>query len=811
MVIATTADQLGSRLLFRGYGVSSAMQPIHAALTACDSTILLDEAHVTRAFSQTLDAVASYRKLDTTAPPMHFVQMTATPTGVDDSQCFRMEPAQDLKPGSELARRQNAPKQAELVFLGKAKPQAIVGAFADRAIRALTHQHKAIGVIVNRVQSARDIHAELLKRVEEKELDADVHLVIGRMRPIDRDVLTNSLRSIVGPDREVTLAKPCVVVATQCLEVGADYDFDVLITDCAAIDALRQRFGRLNRKGRAIDAVAVIIATADSLKADDPVYGNALKNTWEWLTEGERESVDFGITAFQSLWDALPQDRRDMLISPAYDAATLLPAHLDALCQTAPQPLPSPDVSFFIHGPQREEADVQVCWRADLGDDPTHWAEIVSMLPPTSTECMTVPIRALRNWIENKPQPKADADAPMKSDEQDDESAPTPRRVLIWRGTKESKCTTEPREIRPGDTIVIRTGDGGWNILGHIPGTPGEIDVAEQAIAIARRQCIIRIHEDLPSAPLLNDVAALSRALRRSELLGLLKRRFSPEFFNGSPWMSPEDIRSLAKSRARIDQIEYPANGRCGLVIRFSATLSHDDGLGPPSVGEDDDDDSPSEIGEVVSLAEHTRHVVDELTNAVKPLHLADFEECLSRAARFHDLGKADVRFQAMLLASTPEEAALRPMKLGKSSQRNLSMAERRLQRDQAKLPTGFRHEMLSTQMIQSCQSQFPAGSINLDLLLHVVDAHHGHARPFAPVVIDEGSDDLLNVEFDGYMLSAIERRQLPPHRLDSGVADRFWKLTRRHGWWGLAFLESVLRLADQQASEMEQNGKEEQ
>ena len=41
-----------------------------------------------------------------------------------------------------------------------------------------------------------------------------------------------------------------LLVGTQAVEVSLDIDFDCLFSEPAPIDALIQRFGRINRKGR---------------------------------------------------------------------------------------------------------------------------------------------------------------------------------------------------------------------------------------------------------------------------------------------------------------------------------------------------------------------------------------------------------------------------------------------------------------------------------------------------------------------------------------------------------------------------------
>jgi CRISPR-associated endonuclease/helicase Cas3 len=819
-IITSTVDQLGSRLLFRGYGHSLLAAPVFAGLAANDSLIFLDEAHCAVPFMQTLHAVECYRAApwveEHIPTPFAFVVMSATPpAGIPSEETFPGSERAQALDHPALRRRLHTSKLAELVQLPSPRAGKDEGAgteidplLTEAAARARDFTRggrRRVAVMLNRVRAAEAVARTLEETLGE---EANVVLLTGRVRPFERDELVRRWTRYLRANNPEEPAKPIVVVSTQCLEVGADFSFDALVTECASLDALRQRFGRLARLGSEEQAPAAILVREQDTRPEeaDALYGPALRETWRWLageaseTESGRKVVDFGVEALE----AKVREIEDLssLLAPARNAPLLLPAHLDLLCQTAPLPHPEPDVSLYLHG-QPGPAEVSVVWRCDLTpDDPGTWTETIALCPPVSPEMLQAPLWRVRAWLGQRAASDDQGDVEGAGQEAEVPAAGI-RPCLVWRGRDRSRLARTGDEIAPGDVVVVPAAYGIAG-LGHATraaalGNDG-LDLWEPACRSAGRRATVRLHRDVlapwltypPLAELL--ALAVSPAWERDAvqeaIQAVLDYRAEVEEALPKP---PEWWLDLLRD-ARHGRVEgHPAGG---LVLVGPATTPARRAAEPDLFT--DDDDLASAADRAVTLDEHTASVARAALKLAARCLPAQFQDAFNLAAQWHDAGKLDERFQLLLHHGDEVAAATCAEPLAKSASVPVSPRRRRAIRQASRLPDDFRHEMLSLQLAERF-ADLPSDQTWRDLVLHLVAAHHGHGRPLAPVV-DEGSAPGVSGRVGGVRiaLAAETRAELvPPHRIDSGVAERFWRLTRRYGWWGLAYLEAILRLAD--------------
>jgi CRISPR-associated endonuclease/helicase Cas3 len=214
------------------------------------------------------------------------------------------------------------------------------------------------------------------------------------------------------------------------------------------------------------------------------------------------------------------------------------------------------------------------------------------------------------------------------------------------------------------------------------------------------------------------------------------------------------------------------------------------------------EDDTASFTGTEITLRQHLRGVADYAREHARGCGLPEeLVEDLALAGQWHDAGKADRRFQAMLHGGSAYRAGVAPEPLAKSAIPAADRAAREAARERAGYPTGARHEFVSLALIVSTDA-LRGLAHDWDLVQHLVASHHGHCRPFAPFAEDPSPVEVI------FSNGSLEMHASSAHGLESfgsGVSDRFWRLVRRYGWFGLAWLEAILRLADHRRSEHEQ------
>lgn len=157
----------------------------------------------------------------------------------------------------------------------------------EAILKTAFQQKEKVLVIFNTVKKAQSE----FKRLTELFPNVPAMLIHSRFRRGDRVALENRLKAEFNGDGSEKYSNglmPCLVVSTQVVEVSLDISFDRMITQVAPLDALIQRFGRVNRK-RTNDSIGkykpvhVIQLNGSAL----PYKIETLKASFDQLPNGE--------------------------------------------------------------------------------------------------------------------------------------------------------------------------------------------------------------------------------------------------------------------------------------------------------------------------------------------------------------------------------------------------------------------------------------------------------------------------------------------------------------------------------------------
>lgn len=128
---------------------------------------------------------------------------------------------------------------------------------------------KKVLVVANTIGKARELFDLLIEEVPEE----------SRMLYHSQFILKDKIDKEKILENIFDFQDGFVAVCTQIVEVSLDIDFDVLITENAPIDAIIQRLGRVNRKGKISQRIdgwnfGKVIITKESEKSRKWIYGD---------------------------------------------------------------------------------------------------------------------------------------------------------------------------------------------------------------------------------------------------------------------------------------------------------------------------------------------------------------------------------------------------------------------------------------------------------------------------------------------------------------------------------------------------------
>jgi len=820
-IVVGTVDMVGSRLLFEGYGVSRKMRPYHAGFLGVDTLFVLDEAHLVPPFEALLQSVVEVdsplhgEKAASPVVPRSML-LTLSATGRATSDAVLQIDDRDLQ-HPVAGQRLNAVKR--LTFHEPTEDESLdMSARLAAEAWSLSGEGtlpKRIIVFCNSRDSAIKTEAAVAslakgdKKQGIEQRDIATQLFVGARRVRERQEVADWLKAhgfIAGS--KVTAKLPSFVFSTSAGEVGVDLDADHMVSDLVPFERMVQRFGRVNRRGEGAAEVRVVLERDEPNAKEKPALKKALAKPVR-----ERKATDHQLVAqfdlarkFRIAIEALPRvegsdainvspealrqlkiraaddNQLGELLNDATTQPPLRPALtrpiLDAWSMTSLEKHSArPNVAPWLRGWIDEEPQTTVVWRRWL---PTRSARcsdsqikeffeaapihLTEKLESRSNEVFTWLLKHAARVVKLRTSPKKGdeeiaAQLPVDDDVVaivlDHSGGVTCRmtlKQLQFDGGKDAQNAKKQfeRDLQ-NRTLVVDRRLGGIN-SGLLDQSAKDATFAESADDVDRPRDWITQTETGSDETGNDETGSDERG--NDKTIPIPAFRIVEQDVEPAENEDASRIDRLWKTCLRLpiarDDQDEPSTVLIVQKYRRAVTS----------------EESRSTSSEL-SLDVHLSQTEAEATRLAERLQLPDELKLVLRiAARNHDHGKNTERWQNAF--SAPEEG--RPFAKTSGPFRN-------------NLLDGYRHEFGSLPFVPRDPEFESLSEPMRDLALHLVAAHHGFARP---VIRVDGCKDA------------------PPSQLEARARDvalRFARLQKQWGPWGLAWLESLLRAADQRAS----------
>jgi CRISPR-associated endonuclease/helicase Cas3 len=750
-VIIGTQDMLLSRALNRGYAAPRARWPMDFGLLNQDCLWVMDEIQLMDVGLATSAQLQAFRDDDRAVGrslrPCVTWWMSATlqadwlAKSPDTKRMVRGLKATEIPP-----ERRTGPLWDDV-----AKPcQQIEAKSAKELAPFVIEQHVAgecgaagpTIVVLNTVDRAVELWDALRKTLaKERDLAAtDLRLVHSRFRPQDRSTWATTFLNRDACAHGTNR----IIVSTQVIEAGVDISAGLLVTELAPWASLVQRFGRAARWGGCSE---IIVVRFDPLKSPLPYTQHELNAALTALTtlaaDAPEGQADVGPLALARLEEQHP----DLVPSlfPFEPKHLLLRHELDELFDTTPDLSGADiDISRFIRS--GAERDLFVFWQ-DVEPKTRPSPDI----RPTRDALCPVPFLAAQQWLCDK------------------QTLAKGKRAWVWDWQDGGWRVATKRDMYPGNTLLVAADTGGYDptrgfdpkSTAPVPPTAGGAATADALTDDAQDNEALSQYEWKTIATHGREAGTLAQAIAQAlapdlaHLLDLGGRWHDAgkahSAFRGSiagdPDSAPRDDLAKAPQKAWQRQALYrmpDGSRRPGLRHELASTLA--------------------------LFGVLQRHNPDH------PALLQPWRELLA----------------AMGTSSLPRAGA------------------------DADAPSALEQEVLALD------------APHFDLLAYLVCAHHGKLRLAWHAAKGDQSahDTVLRIRGirDGERLPPVpladgrgEVHELPETVMDlapaaagisptvgAGWTDRVLGLLDRHGPFTLAWLESLLRAADQRASQLD-------